>query len=137
MSKFSLELEEEYDFYMLGICSHIKDYRLSWELNQKLEINLKKSADLEILSQGESKLYSFSADEDEGKANDFYLISNKSPQGYLVPEEKKCDYFLVVKGAVDEHEKKAIFTSVNECKNVLTSYPIIAAELKSKNNLIF
>lgn len=137
MSKFSLEIEEDFEFYMLGICSHIKDYRLSWELNQKLEINLKKSPDLEILSQGESKLYSFSADEDERKANDYYLIRNKSPQGFLIPEEKKCDYFLVVKGFTDEQEKKAIFTSVNQCKNVLTSYAISAAELRSKNNLIF
>jgi len=137
MSKFSLDLEEDYDFYMLGICSHIRDYRLCWELNQHLEISLKKSSDLEILSQGESKFYSFNTDEEEDKSNSFYLISNKSPLGFLVPEERKCDYFLVVKGPLDEKAKENILSSVNQCKNVLTSYSITAAELRSKNNLIF
>ncbi|MAY84245.1 MAG: hypothetical protein CMP59_08940 [Flavobacteriales bacterium] len=137
MSKFSLELEEDFDFYMLGICSHVKDYRLCWELNQNLEIKLTKNSDLEIVSQGETKLYSFNCDEDDNKANDYYLISNKSPQGYLVPEEKKCDYFLVIKGPLSEDEEKAILATINESKNVLTSYPIEASELKSKNNLIF
>jgi hypothetical protein len=137
MSKFSLEIEEDFGFYLLGICSHIKDYRLCWELNQHLNVELRKSEDLEIQSQGEKKLYSFNVDEGGEKANDYYLISNKSPLGFLVPEEKKCDYFLVVKGALSKDEEKEILKSVNESKNVLTSYPIEAAELKSKNNLIF
>jgi len=137
MNKFSLELEEDFDFFMLGICSHVKDYRLCWELNQQLEIDLKKSADLEILIQGESKSYSFNADEEDGKANDYYLIGNKSPQGFLVPEEKRCDYFLVVKGQLNEVEGKTILSAVNRAKNVLTSYPVEAADLRSKNNLIF
>ena len=137
MSKFSLEIEEDFDFFMLGICSHVKDYRLCWEINKEFEIELQKESDLEVMSNGELKSYSFNTYENNSGPNDFYLISNKSELGYLVPEEKKCDYFLIVKGPMEEEQEKDIIKRLNASKNILTCYPIEAAELKSKNNLIF
>jgi len=137
MSKFSLEIEEDFDFFMLGICSHVKDYRLCWELNKEFEIRLHKDPDLEVMSNGELKTYSFNAYENHLGPNDYYIIGNKSELGYLIPEEKRCDYFLIIKGPIDEEEEMAIIKKLNASKNILTCYPIIAEELKSKNNLIF
>ena len=137
MSKFSLEIEEDFDFFMLGICSHVKDYRLCWEINKEFEIQLQKDPDLEVASNGEIKNYSFNSYENNSGPNDFYLISNKSELGYLVPEEKKCDYFLIVKGPIEESEEVDIIKRLNASKNILTCYPIEASELRSKNNLIF
>jgi len=137
MSKFNLELEEDFDFFLVGICSHIKDYRLSWELNQALDITLEKAADLEIMAQGECKSFSFNQDEDESRATDYYLISNKSAHGYLLAEEKKCDFLLIVKGFISEEEEKSLIKTINQSKNVLTSYVIEVDNLKSKHNLIF
>ena len=34
MPKLVLELTEDFDFDLIGICSHIKDYRLVWELKK-------------------------------------------------------------------------------------------------------
>ncbi len=137
MSKFSLEIEEDFDFFMLGICSHIKDYRLCWEINKDFDIELSKDSDLEVISNGELKSYSFNIFEDNSRPNDFYLLSNKSELGYLIPEEKRCDYFLIIKGPIDEDEEVDIIKRLNASKNILTCYPIEAAELKSRNNLIF
>lgn len=137
MSKFSLEVEEDFDFFMLGICSHIKDYRLCWEINRLLDVGLKKDNDLEILINGESRAYAFSLDEGGESPNDYYLISNKCGLGFLVPEEKKFDYFLIVKGPLSENEEKNMIKLINKSKNVLTTLSIEAAELRSKNNLIF
>lgn len=137
MSKFSLDLEEDFDFFMLGIYSHIKDYRLCWEINKEMGIELEKEQNLEVMSNGELKSYTFNVFENRQEPNDYYLISNKSEKGFLIPEEKKCDYFLIVKGNLSEDEEQSIVKKLNNCKNVLTSYPIEASELKSKNNLIF
>lgn len=137
MSKFSLEIEEDFEFFMLGICSHIKDYRLCWEINRILEVELSKEDDLEIVSKGEVKSYSFNACEEPSMPNDYYLISNKSEFGYLIPEEKNCDYFLIVKGAISETDKEKIIALLNGSKNILTTYCLKAKTLKSRNNLIF
>lgn len=137
MSKFSLEIEEDFEFFMLGICSHVKDYRLCWEINKEFDIQLQKESDLEVISNGEMKSYSFNTYENTSNPNDFYLIGNKSELGYLIPEEKKCDYFLIVKGPIEEDQEVDIIKRLNASKNILTCYPIEAADLKSKNNLIF
>lgn len=137
MSKFSLEIEEDYDFFMLGICSHIKDYRLCWEINHEISIQLKKDPDLEVLSNGEKRSFSFNSYEKADKEHEFFLISNKSALGYLIPEEKRCDYFLIVKGTISEEEEIGIIKKLNHSRNILTCYPIEASELRSRNNLIF
>lgn len=137
MSKFSLELEEDFDFLMIGICSHIKDYRLCWEINRDFEIALKKEEDLEIISKGESRSFSFNTFENEFNQNDIYLIGNKSEMGFLIPEEKNCDYFLIIKGPVQEKEEAEWLSQLNSNKNILTCYKIDPNSLKSKDNLIF
>lgn len=137
MSKFSLDIEEDFDFFMLGICSHIKDYRLCWELNRAFAIELQKDIDLEVMSNGELKSFSFSVFENHSGPNDYYLICNKSALGFLIPEEKKCDYFLIIKGPLSESEESEVVKTVSESKNVLTCYPIEVPDLKSRNNLIF
>ncbi len=40
--KYTLELEPELDFNMIGICSHHSDYRLAWGINQHLGLHLIK-----------------------------------------------------------------------------------------------
>ena len=90
MSKFSLEIEEDFDFFMLGICSHIKDYRLCWEINHEMDIDLIKDQNLEVVENGEQRSFTFNAFEGGDSPNDYYLIGNKSEYGYLVPEEKTC-----------------------------------------------
>jgi hypothetical protein len=41
--KHLLVEEYEYDFSLLGICCHEKDYRLCWAVNSTLDLNLTKS----------------------------------------------------------------------------------------------
>ena len=55
--------------------------------------------------------------------------------GYLVPEEKLSDYFLVIKGLIND--EKEILKKLNQIKLVLKAYSINVEELKSKRNLIF
>ena len=55
----------------------------------------------------------------------------------LIPEENKCDYFLLIKGARKQQEINALQKEIASLKHVLTSYIIEVEELKSKNNLLF
>ena len=52
--KLTLEIENEFDFSLLGISCHAKDYRISWALNNSLNIKLKKEDDIhpELCEEG-------------------------------------------------------------------------------------
>ncbi|HTH55399.1 MAG TPA: IPExxxVDY family protein, partial [Cyclobacteriaceae bacterium] len=49
MKKKRLDIEYTFDFEMYGIRSTLKPYKLAWELNRCLNINLVKSPDYEVV----------------------------------------------------------------------------------------
>lgn len=137
MVKLTLEIEEDYDFELIGICSHAKDYRLSWELNQQLKFDLVKDENLELTVKGEKQNYSFFSFIDDENLIEYYLINNRSESGVLIPEEKRSDYFLLIKGVLREGQVEDLIREITAIKNVLTTYEIEVEHLKSKNNLLF
>ena len=137
MVKLTLEIEEEYDFELIGICSHAKDYRLSWELNQQLEFDLGKDDNLELNTKGDKQSHSFFSFIDEENLIEYYLINNRSESGFLIPEEKKSDYFLLIRGVLREGRVEELVREIAMIKNVLTTYSIKVDRLKSKSNLLF
>ena len=48
--KHTLELDADYDYDMIGLCSHHNDYRIVWGLNELLDIQLEKKEGNFILS---------------------------------------------------------------------------------------
>ncbi len=137
MAKLTLEIVEDYDFELFGICSHIKDYRLSWSINQTLGFDLIKESDLELNQKSGVQSYSFFSYVDDENLIEYYLISNRCENGLLIPEEKKSDYFLLIKGVLRGGEKENILKRIAGLKHVLTTYEVEVETLKSKNNLLF
>lgn len=137
MAKLTLEVEEDYDFELIGICSHVKDYRLSWEINKALEFDLEKDDNYEINVKGDRQSYSFFSFIDDENLVEFYLINNRCSNGILIPEEKKSDYFLMIRGVLRGGHKEELIEKISNIKNVLTTYEIEVDQLKSKSNLLF
>ena len=137
MAKVLLEFEENYDFDLIGICSHIKDYRIVWELNRHLKLNLSKDSNYELTRNGQQQSHPFYFFCDESNLIDYYLIGNRSNLGLLIPEESKCDYLLIIKGNIADISIHKILDKLNAIKNILTAYSIKIVELRSKENLLF
>ena len=137
MSKILLSIEEDYDFTLIGISCHTKDYRLCWELNKTLNIDLSKSLDLEISKKKETNSVSFYEFVDDENYLEYYLISNLGSNGYLISEYKKVDFFLLLKGNTSTNQTKDIIAKINSLSLVLTSFNIDPNLLKSKQNLLF
>lgn len=137
MTKFLLEIEEDYDFGLLGISCHAKDYRLCHELNKMLNFDLERGHDLDInlkKNKGTFAIYTF---QDEENHQDYYLIANKGPKGFLIPELKTTDYLLMIFGGnYDSFIEKAIQAS-SSSNLIIASYSINPEDLKSKQNLLF
>ena len=137
MSKILLSIAEDYDFILIGISCHTKDYRLCWEINKSLHTDLIRTADLEINKKGEVNSFSFYEFIDEENYIEYYLISNLSNNGYLIPEQKKVDFFLLLKGNTSTNLVKDYIGKINSLSLVLTSFNIVPSQLKSKHNLLF
>mgnify|MGYP003668487567 FL=1 len=137
MPKLTLDLEEDFDFTLIGISCHSKDYRLAYEFNKLLSYEFTRDNDLELRIKGESSSYAFFSFIDEDNYVEYYLVSNRGSSGKLIPEEKLSDYFLIMKGDTNETTKKQLLTKVNEIQPILKAYLIEVEQLKSKRNLIF
>lgn len=137
--KFTLEVEYDYDFSLIGICSHEKDYRVCWALNKQLGIELSKTNDLELTEKKASAPSKFSmfTFNDEEKYREYSILGNKSANKLLLPEHKQVDYFLMIKSGLNEKEKEELVKKIKELSIVLTAYSIEPENLKSKQNLLF
>ena len=47
-TRFTLECAEEFDFTVLAINSHIKAYKLCWNINSSMQLNFEKKNDHNI-----------------------------------------------------------------------------------------
>ena len=139
MAKLVLDIEYEFDFTLIGVSCHEKDYRLSWALNNNLNLELAKTKDLKIDSKKykEPLSHSMFAFVSEEQYRQYYLISNKGTQVLLVPEQKAADFFLLIKGTLLNDDKAIILKKVKDTPGVLTAFGIDPNKLKSKENLLF
>lgn len=139
MKKITLEIENDYDFILLGISCHAKDYRLCWALNKTFGFNFTKTEDFEVKNKKLAGAVAFSQYifdvEEEYKS--FTLLGNRSEAGMLVPEQKQADYLLVLKGGFTDNDVNEFIAKINSVDFVLTAFEIEVSSLRSKQNLLF
>ena len=137
--KYTLEEEYEYDFRLIGISCHEKDYRICWGLNNGLRLSLaKEEKGIEVLIKKTNEfskhaVYSYFQEDTE---NEFTLLNNRSNAGYLVPEQAQADYLFMIKESYDV-DILALISKIKSIPFVLTAFEVKVGNLKSKENLIF
>lgn len=157
MGKHTLEIEYDYDFVLIGISSHEKDYRLCWMLNKQLGLELFKTDSLEIKGKKQEtpSFFSLFTYENEELFREYTVIANLSESKsvikgdslfdavnpaeneLLIPEHKQMDYFFVIKGEIENEETDEIIRKIKEIESVQTAVRIDVTQLKSKQNIIF
>jgi len=137
--KRRLEIEYDYDFELLGLASSARSYKLAWEINKALRINLVKKDDLKMSAKEGDSFFAFYSH--QSAVNTVNLFRNRSNESetkgvYLVPEHPHLDYLLYAKG---NEEVKGI--RLQELLREIPSIELVAfiplAALKSKDNFIF
>ena len=135
MAKIILKFDadEEFDFLLIGIVCHHKDYRLCHELNRKLELKLVREKDYEvnIAKRMNPALFSFFKFEND-EQDLFYVFENKGKHTMLIPEQKQIDFFLMIKESFQRTEIADVVNSLKEIPVVLGAYPIDPLTLKSR-----
>jgi hypothetical protein len=123
VAKHKLDMDPDPEVVLIGISSHVNDYRLCWSLNRTLGIELTKR-EKDIAEPGPERMAFYSAfDHSDQEAQVVYsLVNNHSGDGVLLKEHRQADYFLLVdKNAVEPTD---LLTLVRSAEFVLTAFTL-------------
>ena len=137
MNRLTLKYELDLDFVLIAITSQLKDYMLCFKLNRQLNLNFYKIDELVIESNTKDIFFSRYQYQLPESETDVYLIANKGDQGYLIPEMKRVDYFIIIRNYISEEEVEQLVDGINKLPEVLVAIEVDPRKLKSKENLIF
>jgi hypothetical protein len=136
MKKRRLDVEFAYDFELTGLISSARGYKLAWEINHTLGVNLTRKDDLKMTTKDGEFFFAFF--EHQSTVNTVKLFRNRANEGdsVLIPEHSHLDYILYAKGDEEMGSKR-----LQEVLRNIPSIELVAflplAALKSKDNFIF
>jgi len=134
-----LKFEIDLDFVLIAVTTSLKDYRICYLINKYLNYNFVKTDDLQVeMAQNSGPvLFSKYIYSWESTETDFYFIANKGSDGYLVPEMRKTDYFLMIKNYIDEEDVENLISALNKIPEIVAAVKIEPKKIKSRENLLF
>ena len=128
MKTYKIDGEEEIDFLILGINSHVRLYKLCWEINKKLKTNFVKTQNHKPQNRNKQsfEMYRFT---DKNTQTRYNILSNRSPSGHLDPQNKSVNYFLIVQEGV--YSSKKIIKSLRKIDDILLVFELNLSKIKS------
>jgi hypothetical protein len=130
---FEYDLTEEYQ--AIAISSHLKDYKLCWNLNNILKTDLRKNEDLEFTSKKSPlEKYSFFYHYNQDQRCFYYLLSNKKNNSLILEKMQETDYILLIKGFFQLEEISRIVQNLKKTTNILTAFLIDMTKIKKEMN---
>lgn len=139
MNKKFLKFEIDLDFVLIAVTTSLKDYRVCYLINKGLNFDFIKIEDLAVDIQpgAASSYFSLYTYNWEASETDFFFIANKGTDGYLIPEMKKADYFLMIKNYIDDKDLENIISGLNKISEIVAAVKIDPKKIKSRENLLF
>lgn len=138
MNKTYLKLSLDLDFVLIAITASLKDYVLCHKINTNLNFEFCKIDDHEVYFNTDeppisfSKFYFFV---EEGE-REYYLVSNRNSEGFLVPEMNKVDFFMIIHQFIDKEDLNFTLSNLNKIPDIQVAAQIDVKKLKSKENLV-
>lgn len=134
-----LKFEIDFDFVLIALTTSLKDYRICYLINKYLNFNFVRQDDLklDIGLMGGPALFSLYKHSWEATETDFYFIGNKGSDGYLIPEMREVDYFILIRNYIDEDDLEQLISALNKIPEIVAAVKIEPKKIKSRENLLF
>lgn len=134
-----LKFEIDLDFVLIAVTTSLKDYRICYHINKCLNFNFNRVDDLRLETNvnGSPLLFSLYHFSWESTETDFYFIGNKGSDGYLVPEMREADYFIMIKNYIDDDDLEHVLSCLNKIPEIVAAVKIDPKKIKSRENLLF
>lgn len=68
--------------------------------------------------------------------NEFFMVSNRNSEGFLIPEMNKVDYFMIIQSYIDKEDVNNIISGLNKLPDIQVAAQIDPIKLRSKENLV-
>jgi hypothetical protein len=127
------------ELFTIGISSHENDYRLSWAINNQLGFKFSRAANLGLFNEKiqEKQIFSvFSYTEEEYELK-YYLVSNTSENGFLLPEYRNVDFLFLIQGEMSENELDKLLTQLKKIEIINLAFQIPNLPAKSLEKILF
>jgi hypothetical protein len=132
-----LKIDTRFPFFTIGISCHENDYRLIWAVNATLNTSFVKIDDFNDSGvTGTITSFSRYCFEDADRYISFYILSNRCNNGYLVPEYRKVDYFLFLKGQIEPGFAEAMVGKLKQVDILSMAFLIDNRTIKSIKKLV-
>jgi hypothetical protein len=137
MKTIKLKAEFDYNFHLLGIISKVKEYTLSWAINNSIGIDLQKEEDL-LIDLKNAKDLSISNYSYKNESCAFFLIKNKleeeieGEQVIFAPSLKTFDYILKIESGNADPSLNDIYNSIRSVSQIQSVLKLDVNKIKEK-----
>ncbi len=123
---------------MAGVASAQKAFRLVWQLNKACGLKLQRVEDLYFQHKKGEDIYIQCFEYTDLEYDYTYrLIANKTSNNILIPEHRNTNYFLLVKGDIENEGWELLLGNLKRMTFALTVYQVHLLNLKNKDYLYF
>ncbi len=136
MGKKLFQIDYFDGYHLLGIVTHLKDYRLAYFLNRETGSGFAKFEDLCVGDNKEEDCYSLYRYHRKEDHITFYLISNANNTHKLIPSKKEMDYFLLIKDAVGNGIAGEMAGQIRKIKNIVAVFKLDMNTIKDMELLL-
>lgn len=131
-----INYDDNMDFILIGIASGFKDYRLCFELNRALELNMERTEEHTLhVGKNNSQLKFDRFEFINEYEQQFILLSNRNETQMLIPELKMIDFLLMINPS-EGIDKEQFLKIIKEITLVNAVFLFDVKELKSRQNLL-
>lgn len=125
-------------FTLLGISCHLREYRLSFLVNENLGFHLSRLDDLPYFPGGakEAAFFSLYRWADDDQENTYYLLTNRSDETLLIPSVKQADFLMLIEGPFKKKQQDELLSNLRKVPQVLTAFPIPFSSVKNYENIL-
>jgi hypothetical protein len=141
-TKKKLIVAYEFDFNLYGLISSVKGYKLAWQINQLTGVHLVKQDDLVLEFISSDKLfisnYLFTTEHSMIRlVRNRAYTDNPDNQVFLIPELKRFDYLLMLKGTIGDYSENQLINKLKTVGDIQFISQLNISRIKSRDNLIF
>jgi len=136
MPKEKIVMPILYNYKVIAIASALKNYRVTFFINDALQINLKSVDELTIDNKKDGKVFEYEKYEDIETDIDFeyLLFNNKTIGKQLLPSLKGFDYILIIKSENDITFQEEAYRKLKEIQEFKIVFKVL--KLSPRDNSI-